>query len=64
MRLLNWIKKQIDKIPNSPGLLKSGNWYVLYNDGNKSKNMTYDVCKDYAEMFGGKVYHITDKAPE
>ena len=38
-------------------LLCFGNpkWQVIYNDGNKSIPMHYDVACDYADMFGGKV---------
>lgn len=59
--MLKWIRKEIDKIPVSNGLIQRGNWYVRYNDGKRSALMTYDVCCDYAEIFGGKVYHKTDK---
>ncbi len=55
--MFKWIKRQLDKWPSSPGFIQSGNWYVLYDDGKKSQNMTYDVCRDYAKIFGGEVYY-------
>lgn len=32
-----------------------GKFYVIYKDGQRSRNACLDVCKDYAEMFGGVV---------
>lgn len=59
--MLRWIKRQLDKIPSSPGLIRSGKWYIIYNDGQRSSKLTYDIARQYADHFGGKVYHITDK---
>jgi len=58
MKIVKWLKRQLDKWPTSPGLIQPGNWYVIYDDGKKSQNMTYDVCRDYAKIFGGKVHHL------
>jgi len=52
------IRKLLDKLPTSPGLIRAGQWRVLYHDGNWSVRMTYDIAKDYAGMFGGTVRHI------
>ena len=57
--MFKWIKRQLDKLPTSPGLIQPGKWYVIYDDGKRSQNMTYDVCRDYAKMFGGKVHYLT-----
>ena len=61
MIIFKWIKRQLDKIPGSPGLIRSGKWYVRYPEGGRSIGMTHDVAKDYKEIFGGKVWHINDK---
>lgn len=60
MGFWKWLKKQCDKVPSSPGLLRSGPWYVRYTDGNRTHGMTYDTAKDYAKRFGGKVWHNFD----
>lgn len=56
--MYKWVKRQLDKLPSSPGLIQPGNWYVHYDDGEKSQKMTYDVCRDYAKIFGGTVHHV------
>jgi len=38
-----------------------GRFYVLYNNGKRSHNMSYTTAKDYAEMFGGTVYHASQE---
>lgn len=58
-----WVVKQYDKLESSPGLIRSGQWYVRYNDGTRTHRMTYDVCKDYADIFGGKVVHDRYRSP-
>lgn len=51
--------------PVSPGLLKTGNWYVRYSsDNRRSKWMTYDAARDYAEIFGGQVYHKSEMSKD
>lgn len=32
-----------------------GKFKVLYNDNRMSENMCYNVAKDYASIFGGRV---------
>lgn len=61
MNLLKHIKRLLDKLPASPGLIKPGKWYVTYPDGQRYVSMTYDVCQDYAKIFGGTVSHIEDE---
>ena len=36
-----------------------GRFYVMYTDGKRSQNMSYSTAKNYAEMFGGTVYHVS-----
>lgn len=54
MIIVRWLLRQWDKVAISPGLIRSGKWRVKYSDG-YSRLMTYDICKDYAEMFNGEV---------
>ncbi len=67
MMLWRWIVRQWDKLtPRSPGLLKRGQWRVIYDRdpdwpedlNNVSAAMTYDAAKEYAAVFGGQVIHI------
>lgn len=66
--MFTWIKRQLDKLPTSPGLVMPGKWYVRYTDpsngpcqGKRSDNVTYDVATNNAKIFGGKVYHVDDQ---
>lgn len=61
--MIKWIRKQLDKIPSSPGLILSGQWRVVYSDGHVSRKMTYDVAKDYAKIFGGYVIYSRYENP-
>lgn len=61
--MIKWLKHQLDKLPSSPGLIQPGKWYVRYPDcdgdgGQKSQNMTYDVCKNLKEIYGGSIHHV------
>jgi hypothetical protein len=38
-----------------------GKWFVKYTDGNFSQNFDYGTAKDYAEIFGGEVFHVSKK---
>lgn len=57
------VKRWLDKGKESPGLIKSGNWYCRYPDGTRTHNMTFDVVSELREIFGGVVYHVTDNDP-
>jgi len=35
-----------------------GRFYVLYADGQRSRNMYYSNALTYAEVFHGTVYHV------
>lgn len=63
MNVIHFIRRQLDKLATSPGMLRIGKWRVRYYDGNWSRPMTYDVCKDYAVMHGGTVHHIRYNDP-
>lgn len=58
MFLAKAIRKFFDLFPSSPGLIRSGQWRVKYNDGNWSRKMTHDTATQYAEMFGGEVHWV------
>ena len=53
-----FIKRQLDKLPSSPGLIQSGKWYVRYEDGERTSLMTYDVCQNLKEIYGGTIHHV------
>lgn len=38
-----------------------GKFFVKYEDGNFSQNFDHKTAKDYAEIFGGEVFHISKK---
>jgi hypothetical protein len=61
MKLWKWIRRQLDKWPESPGLIRPGNWHVVYPDGQKTYRMTYDVCKSQRARFGGEIKHRDDE---
>ena len=63
MKLFKWFWYIVDSIPTSPGLLKSGMWRVRYNDGEYTVPLTKDVCKDYAEIYGGTVIWVRYNDP-
>ena len=56
--MIKWLKRQLDKLPSSPGLIQPGKWYVRYPDEQKTHNMTYDVCKNLKEIYGGSIHHV------
>lgn len=60
--MFRWICKQIDKWRTGNQLTQwgCGRWYVRYSDGNKSTTMLYSTACNYAEVFGGRVLHVTD----
>ena len=37
-----------------------GKFYVVYPDGQRSSKMDYRTAKEYQQIFGGKVYHISE----
>ncbi len=39
-----------------------GKWFVIYPDNAKSEPMFYDTAKGYANIFGGCVKHISERA--
>jgi len=55
-----WIRKQFDKLPRGgEGILRSGQWRVQYFDFPRGKSvlMRYDIAKNYAKIFKGKVIY-------
>lgn len=56
--MIRFLRRQLDKLAGSPGLLMSGQWRVQYADGLWTRRMTYDAACEYAEMFGGQVHWI------
>jgi hypothetical protein len=65
MGVLKYIRKWLDKYPSERGgLMKGGKWHVLYPDGRYSIPMKYDDAKNYAEIFGGIIIHISDRKPK
>lgn len=57
--MFKFIIKQLDKIPDSSGLLKGGVWRVHYADIDEySLKMTYDAAQSYASIFDGKVIWV------
>lgn len=61
--MIRWIRRQFDKLNGGNQFTQWGNgrWYVRYNDGNKSCSMHYITACNYADIFGGKVFHVDDK---
>lgn len=57
--MFSWLKIQIDKWRTGNELTQwgAGHFYVLYPDGEKSTTMYYRTALEYAEIFGGHVYH-------
>lgn len=37
-----------------------GQYYVIYDTGERTERMNYRIAKDYAAIFGGKVYRVND----
>lgn len=62
--MIRFLRRQLDKLPKSPGIVRSGQWRVQYDSGEWTIRMTYDVARDYANIFGGAVHWIRydDKA--
>lgn len=61
--MLKKIKRWLDKgAGNHHSCLQwnRGKWYVRYKDGERSVTMHYSTACDYANIFGGTVYHIND----
>lgn len=38
-----------------------GKFFVKYKDGLQSQNFDYRTANDYAEIFGGEVFHISKR---
>lgn len=61
--MFRWIARQIDKWRGGNELTQWGRglWYVRYPDGERSTTMYYTTACDYAEIFCGKVWHVSDR---
>lgn len=62
--MIKWLKKQLDKLHHCGNDLAqwgAGRWYVRYPDGKRSVAMHYGTAKNYADIFGGKVFHVEDQ---
>ena len=61
--MIKWLKRQLDKFHSGNQLTQwgSGRWYVRYPDGQRSKTMYYRTACNYADIFGGKVFHVEDQ---
>lgn len=59
-----FIKRLVDSIPSRDGMIGnqalSGRWVVVYRDGARSQRMFRRTARDYAQMFGGRVFHVSD----
>lgn len=53
-----FLRRWLDKLPTSDGLLNYGQWRVRYNTGKWTRKMTFDAATDYARAFGGVVYWV------
>jgi len=61
--MLKAIRRFIDRFRGGNELTQWGNgrWYVRYRNGEKTHTMYYSTACNYAEIFGGTVFHVTDK---
>lgn len=63
MRLFDWIRKQLHKLPSGKNRgwdqhVLYGRWYVTYVDGgDKTHPMFYDTAKEYADRYDGVVHY-------
>ena len=58
--MLAWLKVQIDKLHGGRQITESSNglFRVHYFDGGKTTPMYWHTAKEYAQIFGGEIYHI------
>jgi hypothetical protein len=58
---MKWLRRFFDYFPHSPGLIRRGNWRVVYPDGKRSAGVTYDIAQSLQERFGGTIEWIDRK---
>lgn len=62
MTLPRWLRYFLDLFPHQDdGLIKPGNWRVVYPDGRKSRGVMINHAHELAERHGGEVYWIDRK---